>query len=445
MGIKILHIAPHLGGGVGSVLRGFFSCKEAFEGFSHSVATLEDINDISRKKLKETGITYVENCHRNYGELQKKIIQSDVVLVHWWNHPLLQNLIFNFDIPKCRLLFWSHISCREAPNVVCDYVMQLPDEFVFTTPLSRFSPSVAAYLRSSTRQFEYIWSTSASSTEKEVNTINLRTDLRKNKLHLGYVGNLDETKISRDFFNIVAKLDPSKFHISVIGPRTAFFDKMSELNKMQNLEVLGFVSEEVKREMYRSFDVIIYPLTKDHYGTCDQVIQEAMCFGLPVVAFNNPMESYMIRHGETGFLANNVNEFVDFVNNIASEPNALSLMRVNCLNYAKRFFLAEKMVREWNRKLSLTMSREKRKRSGFFSSIGRKLTPSELMAESLGIHGELFKAYLQEIPNREYLAAQIRTLKNSPSWRSPTKSTAMHYQKYFKDPILNEWCALLEC
>ena len=68
-------------------------------------------------------------------------------------------------------------------------------------------------------------------------------------------------------------------------------------------------------KLLSNFDVFGYPLSKYHFGSCDQSIQEAMTAKIPVVALNNQMESYMIKNNVTGYLAKDENEYSKIIKN----------------------------------------------------------------------------------------------------------------------------------
>ena len=61
---NILHIVPHAGGGVGAVLRGLFlpmiphrECR-----YSHHVASLEYLNEVTRKHCDGLGIPWIDDA-----------------------------------------------------------------------------------------------------------------------------------------------------------------------------------------------------------------------------------------------------------------------------------------------------------------------------------------------------------------------------------------------
>jgi glycosyltransferase involved in cell wall biosynthesis len=70
-------------------------------------------------------------------------------------------------------------------------------------------------------------------------------------------------------------------------------------------------------------------------------VAEAMLCGTPVIAFNKGSMPELIKHEQTGFLVNTVEEAVDAVANL----NAIN--RQNCHDWAKAQFSMEKMVDDY--------------------------------------------------------------------------------------------------
>ena len=55
-------------------------------------------------------------------------------------------------------------------------------------------------------------------------------------------------------------------------------------------------------------DIFFYPLQRDHYGTAENALVEAMSLGLTPVVLNNPPEMAIVRDSETGFVAKSIEE-----------------------------------------------------------------------------------------------------------------------------------------
>ncbi|KKM99585.1 hypothetical protein LCGC14_1146480, partial [marine sediment metagenome] len=103
--MKILHITPHLGGGVGSTILGYISKNKTFE---HEIVALGYTMGYVLEKIESLNIPYTD--HITHEELIKKIPDFDIVLIHMWNNPLLYDFLVRNELPPCRLVMLGHNS-----------------------------------------------------------------------------------------------------------------------------------------------------------------------------------------------------------------------------------------------------------------------------------------------------------------------------------------------
>ena len=55
-------------------------------------------------------------------------------------------------------------------------------------------------------------------------------------------------------------------------------------------------------------DIFFYPLQRDHYGTAENALVEAMSLGLAPLVLDNPAEKAIVQDGKTGFVASSIEE-----------------------------------------------------------------------------------------------------------------------------------------
>jgi glycosyltransferase involved in cell wall biosynthesis len=442
--VKVLHLTPHLGGGVGTVVRSYLEYCSRNDLFSHSVLSLDTLNSESKSLLDGIGISWVESAFDNYELIDSLVSGADIVLMHWWNQPLLQNLLMTHSLPLSRVIVWSHISGQPPPNNFSNFILQYPDRFIFTTPLSYYSPEVQALERKAQSQIACIWSTAGVE--------RLDRYFAKNEFGLrgrgivGYAGNLDYSKISNDFFSISDRLKGHVNEMVVIGPMTENFkNDLMGYSDGSHIEATGYISEDEKFSRIASFDIFGYPLARHHYGTCDQAIQEAMAFGLPVIVLNNPMESYMVKHGQTGLIAANSYEYVANVKMLLANPELRLSLGENARKFAKSEYSINKLFLSWKATFLDVLSYPKTEKASLSRMLNKTLLPNDVFIASLESYGGLFLAHkqLKKKQDIDMITAQIGCLKGLPNWSGPTKSTATHYFQYFKqDEWLSEWSKL---
>lgn len=443
--LKVLHISPHLGGGVGSVIREYLKFEVETKTTSHSVIALDSLDQYSKDTMDSLGICWLENCYSQYSSLFSAISDADIVLIHWWNHPLLQELLMNVDFPDCRMIVWSHISGNAGPNSFGDFILEFADRFIFTTPLSFASPEIQMRTTSQIQEIGCIWSTSGAENLIKMSAREV-SEKRDYSINVGYVGNLDYSKLHSEFLNICQEVQKLGASITVVGPFTErFVADLSNSNNLKELVATGYVPERQKFELMQQFDVLLYPLSREHYGTCDQVIQEAMALGVIPVVLNNPMESLMVQHRRTGLVARNSQEIIDCIELLISDKAFRRELSMNAKNYARSKYSMAEMASAWKMEFDLISKSPKKSHKNLKNQFGRKLEPNEVFTHSLGIYAGVFLRHKSATSKVEksVWAAQIASLSSVGRWASPTKSSATHYADFFTQDIwLREWSML---
>ena len=69
---------------------------------------------------------------------------ADIVQLHFWNHPVLTDLIAYSGFPPSRVLLWSHVLGTRAPQVLTEEISGFADRLVLTSELSRESAGARA-------------------------------------------------------------------------------------------------------------------------------------------------------------------------------------------------------------------------------------------------------------------------------------------------------------
>ena len=195
---KILHLSPHLGGGVGRVLKSFLPEFNKNKEYSHEICCLDTINNESKIFLEEKSISYEELIHLDIVLLLEKIKKVDILIVHWWNHPLLYEFLIKYELVKTRVLFWSHVSGKDAPQLFTKALLEYPNKFVFTTPISYQIKEVNSF---ENKTFYDIW---ATSNFKHVKNLTFK---KHNNFNIGYIGTVDFSKLYPNFVELNSKIN----------------------------------------------------------------------------------------------------------------------------------------------------------------------------------------------------------------------------------------------
>ena len=439
--LKILHLTGHCGGGVGTVLLNYLSEQSKNPSKIHEVISFDNINANAVRIFESSDIKFYGNCHNQTSLINERIVDSDVVLLHWWNHPLITDWIVRRRVPSCRMALWSHISGMPAPNTFTSKLFDFPDEFVFTTPLSYFDPEFVGLSEKIKGRVSAIWSTGG------VERLVGYSPVPHNGFNIGYVGNLDLTKIHPEFLDICRMVDIPDVRFTVVGPLNDRLIRMAEAAGITDrVRFTGFVSEEQKWAELCRFDVFGYPLAPHHYGTCDQSLQEAMAVGIVPVVLDNPMESYIVKHGQSGLVAHSVDEYVECMRNLYDDNELRGRLSRQARDQAFSEYSLDRMSANWDAVFARLMQREKQEKSWLGPDRSMTFEPHHVFLESLGRHASMFAEYLS--PNRVSRATaedQLKSLGSKHNWSSDNKSTVHQFAKFFpEDTVLAEWSSLMK-
>lgn len=442
--MKILHITPHLGTGVGTVTLHYLKNESTRGIHNHRIIALDTLNDDAKKTLNELNISFEESAFKTTSIIKKAIEDADIVLIHWWNHPLLSVFLMTEQLPQCRLIMWCHISGIEAPNNFTPNAIRYPDRFIFTTPMSYRSKYIHQLTDLDKKKLGVVWSTGG------VERLQSIKPTHHEGVIVGYIGNLDFTKLNPNFIKLCEMVtnDSIKF-VVVGGPVNPTLLMQAKNSKLANrIEFTGYVSEEEKWKRLSTFDIFGYPLAPHHFGSCDQTIQEAMAVSVPPVVLNNPMESYMVEDNRTGLICNTAEEYASSIDALAQDKNLREKIGAQAKKFAESEYSIRNSSKNWDSIFNELISHPKTGKN--WPKFSKLESPSiaEIFAESLGEEGDIFRCLLNKgkQSSQENLAAEeaIKSLSEKQNWTSPTKSTSFHYLKFFpEDQMLDNFCRLI--
>lgn len=333
--MKILHVTVHMGGGLGTVIMGWMDKVIAANDHEHRIVCLDYANPKAVFWTNNNGFPFHSNLGPYPRLWEHEIDDADIVLCHYYDHKMLAEL-FSRPLPACRLAFWVH---KHYP--ISEKEIAYPDRCVGTSPI-QFLP-------------DYIWSTGDMSRFLEIKP---RSHYGFN---VGYVGTVDRKKIHTDFYHICKrikeKIPEARFTVvGEVGDIPSYWQDGS-------IEFVGKVDDVAP--YLSEFDIFGYPLRSNHFGTCEQVLGEAMCAGIPIVAMNNPAEKKCVAHGQVGLLALNsegVNCYVQSVVYLYNHPGLREAMSAKARIIAKDKYSIDTMISQWNDTFEDMMEQSKKAR-----------------------------------------------------------------------------------
>ena len=336
--MKLLHVTPHLGGGVGkahAALRGVLPPE-----IDQTFVLLEEPRDRRYVEALARGgarmITAESLTH--VAHLASK---ADIVQFEFWNHPRLFECLARCALPPIRSVFWSHISGLSAPFVPPG-LMEEAMRFVFTTVASFDAPSLAFLSEAGRNQLRAINSGFGFPGAER------RIAGRDKKPVIAYLGTVDFAKMHPGFFEVIDNLADDDICMSVWGAVDLSGPAAARARAMRHPQRVVFHGHAADPAVVLSeADIFFYPLQPDHYGTAENALIEAMSLGLVPVVLNNAAETAIVRNGETGFVAQSIEECRGLLEMLLSSSELRARLSRNAIAYVAENRTAELSAREF--------------------------------------------------------------------------------------------------
>ena len=156
-----------------------------------------------------------------------------------------------------------------------------------------------------------------------------------------------------------------------------------------------------------------------------------MSAGIPPVVLNNPCEASLVKHLETGLVAKDLEEYINYINLLKEDIDLRNKLGNNAKKYAEENFSLENLTYKWNKIFDEILKQEKTTRSWKTDKIA--LTSYDIFLESLGKYRNLFENKSDN---------EIKELLKEASWSSDTKGTPKQYFNFLGGEELKHICSL---
>lgn len=419
---NILHITVHLGGGIGSVLMNWV---ESDEKNNHKIICLNR----NYYKSFDSRIVF-ENMKTKPKEISIHIEKADMVVVHFWNHPALFNFLLHGDIPDCRMCFWSHVSGLNAPYVFSEKLIRFGDRFIFASPISFKAKEIINLPEHLKERLSYIWTTGNIDKYFSVEP------KPHEGFNIGFIGTLDYSKLHPNFIDFCSKINIPDVQFIMIGDGCDA-DKIRKEVKERGMEskfVFTGVIDDV-RPYLEIIDVFGYPLNADHFGTCEQVLGEAMAAGVIPIVMKNPAEEFILFQSLVKFVCDNEQEYIDNIERLYRDKEDHKIIVSLIQKHVTSLYDSNKMLSSWQKVFDELMMEEKQSKDWPISDEIYEMGGAGVFIESLGEYGHIFQTGD---------SFNIKRLFNSNlQWKSFSKGSPRQYLDEFpNDKRLEEWVRL---
>ena len=150
-------------------------------------------------------------------------------------------------------------------------------------------------------------------------------DRKEGRFQIGYVGRLTPEKSVRTLARLEQALlerGYRDFHFVIVGEGA---EQEWLRNNMRQAEFTGVLTGAELGRTFANFDMLAFPSETDTFGL---VVLEAFASGVPAVVTDRGGPQFTVRHGQSGYVARDFDEFVAYTAALMAQPELLSTMRV---------------------------------------------------------------------------------------------------------------------
>lgn len=336
--MKRLHIAVHLGGGAGKAIAGTADAGDV-------LILLEQPEKTAWVCAAERKGVRILEQPEDFRDLMK---EADIVIIHWWGHPLMVHFLADLPEFPCRLALYSHVNGCVYPYLPFSFLREF-DAILFTTPYSYANPLWTESEKAAVeRQSAVVYGMGEFKPERLTPRDSYAI---RDCLEVGYIGTLNYVKLNPDFVKYCEAAAERTGNIRFVLAGELADDVRRDIDQSRiadKFEYVGYVENAEK--FYRRIDALGYLLNGYNFATTENVLLEAMAYAVPVVALEQDVESHVLGNGRGGCLVNSAEEYAEAIAQLY-----FSEKRRKTLGNAGRKFCIEKYSGTRNREVYKSM------------------------------------------------------------------------------------------
>jgi glycosyltransferase involved in cell wall biosynthesis len=305
--MNLVHIIPKLGpGGPTRSLTTFVEWSiRNIPRVSHLILTPEPrAYALLSFRLRRCGAI----IHHNPSEAQidETLMRADVVLIHFWNTPILWSLIAR-RMPPVRSVIWAKVRGDRLPQRLNANLLR--------------SATGVALTAEAPAHLSLDFGT-APIVPGLVQPDRVAGVVRRDHegFRIDYIGTVNSGKLDPRVFSIMSNLAIPDVRVRIFGGalEAAMAKAHAAMPDPSRVEICGFT--ENIAEVFATTDVFAFPMAEGSYGSSDIALQEAMFAGLPVVIYADRGPSHFVSNEKTGLVVSNAEEFAAALERLYHEP-----------------------------------------------------------------------------------------------------------------------------
>ncbi|WP_345951142.1 glycosyltransferase family 4 protein [Mucilaginibacter sp. PAMB04274] len=157
--------------------------------------------------------------------------------------------------------------------------------------------------------------------------------------YLMYFGRIHHDKGTAEAIEIALKSNRKLLIAGIIQDAGYYREKVEPFIDNEQIVYVGHAGPEERNALLGKAAALLHPINfNEPFGMS---VAEAMLCGTPVIAFSKGSMPELIKHEQTGFLVNTIDEAVKAVSNLNT------INRQDCRNWAGDQFSSEKMVNDY--------------------------------------------------------------------------------------------------
>jgi glycosyltransferase involved in cell wall biosynthesis len=296
--------------------------------------------------------------------IERAAADADVIVIHYWNHPLLLDLLSRAHLGATRVVVWSMVLGLHRPQVLTAEVGRFADVLVTTTERSLLSEGA--------KQCSIVRTVPGIA---DMSRLDHWKPLPHEGIHVGYLGTVSPAKMHPRFAELCAQVRGHSVRFVVVGAgggEDRLHARMLELGMDERFTYEGYASDIATA--LGTFDIFGYPLCVDTYATSEKSLQEAMWVGIPPVVFPYGGLADLVEHGVTGLVVETDEDYGEAIDRLARDSRLRQRLGSEARRVARQRFDPQTLAAAWSEVIELALELPKRDRTPLYENCsGAKL------------------------------------------------------------------------